>query len=80
MMLNNTHVHPIKDRVLVRLDPSTKITQSGLYIPDGAENWPTTGTVLEVGPDVEAKVIEPGVRVFFKSRPSSDCWLWCDSR
>lgn len=47
------------------------MTKSGIHLPDGAELWPTIGTVLAVGSRVEEKALHEGVRVFFKSRPAS---------
>ncbi len=69
--MNETGVRPIQDRVMVRRDKPKNQTKSGLHLPDGAEDWPTTGTVLAVGPRVKEPLIHVGVRVFFQSRPAS---------
>lgn len=68
--MNNTGVRPIGDQVLVRRVPADR--RKGLiHLPDGAELWRNEGTVLAMGRRVKAKEIKPGVRVLFKSRPSS---------
>lgn len=43
-------VKPLEDRVLVKpVEPETK-TESGLYLPETAQDRPSQGTVVAVGP------------------------------
>jgi co-chaperonin GroES (HSP10) len=68
--VNNTGVRPIGDQVMVRRVHAETMT-TFLHLPDGAERWPTVGTVLDVGARVKTSEIVVGVRVLFKSRPAS---------
>ncbi len=68
--MNDTGAHPIGDQVLLRrVEPERML--HGLHLPDGAEQWPAEGVVLEVGQKVKTKEIVAGARVLFKSRPAS---------
>jgi co-chaperonin GroES (HSP10) len=63
---------PIKNRILVRQDPSlSKVGKEGiLFAPQGHETWPTVGTIVALGPQVEhPEDLAPGTRVLFKRRP-----------
>ena len=51
------------DRVLILPDPAEKMTKSGLYIPDTAQEKPTTGTVVGAGGD--CKEVRNGDRVMY---------------
>lgn len=66
---------PIKNSVLVRQDAPKKTLGSGiLHAVDGAETWPTTGTIVAVGPTAWKEggdALAPGARVLFKRRPNS---------
>lgn len=71
-------VTPIKDQVLVLADPAKDRTSSGLYYPQGSEDWPSLGTVMAVGPgriieggEREPMGVEVGDRVLFKRQPAS---------
>jgi chaperonin GroES len=44
------HFTPLSDRVAVRPDPVDETTESGLIIPDSAQEKPQRGTVIAVGP------------------------------
>jgi chaperonin GroES len=65
-------LRPLQDRVLVRrVEPEVK-TAGGIFIPDTAQEKPTEGEVVAVGPgmrDEEGKVhpldIKSGDRVLF---------------
>jgi chaperonin GroES len=65
-------LHPLQDRVLVRrVEPEVK-TAGGIFIPDTAQEKPTEGEVVAVGPgmrDEEGKVhpleVKSGDRVLF---------------
>ena len=46
-------------RLVVVRDEPARTTQGGLYIPDQAKEWPTTGRVVSVGP---GKVLDTGER------------------
>ena len=52
---------PLGDRILVSLDLAEEKTESGLIIPDSAQDKGFRGVVLAVGDDV--KEIEAGFRV-----------------
>ncbi len=45
-----TQWNPMGDRVLVRLDEALTRTDSGLFLPNTAQEQPQTGVVLAVGP------------------------------
>jgi len=70
-------VRPIKDQVLVKQDPSQeRVGREGLlWAPQGQEYWPSTGTVVDVGPGKHNQPMDeglaPGTRVLFKRRPMS---------
>ncbi len=52
-------VKPLDDRILVKpLEPETK-TSSGIYLPDSAQEKPTQGKVIAVGP---GKINDDGER------------------
>ena len=56
-MSKNGKIRPLGERILVkRLDNSTK-TESGLYIPDSAQEKPQQGQVVAVG---KGRVAEDG--------------------
>jgi chaperonin GroES len=65
-------LRPLQDRVLVRrVEPEVK-TAGGIFIPDTAQEKPTAGEVVAVGPgmrDEEGKVhpleVKSGDRVLF---------------
>ncbi len=56
-------------KVLVRQD-EPKNMKGSLYVPQGKEEYPNTGTVLDVGPKVKED-IRVGDRVFFLRVPES---------
>jgi co-chaperonin GroES (HSP10) len=66
-------ITPIKNRVLIKQAPSQERVgkEKLLLAPQGSETWPTTGTVVAVGPGVQSAEIVPGVRVYFERKPSS---------
>jgi chaperonin GroES len=43
-------IQPLGDRVVVRPKPAEEKTDSGLYIPDSAQEKPQKGTVVAIGP------------------------------
>lgn len=59
---------PVKNKVIVRQDPSQDKIGS-FYVPQGSEVWPSVGTVEFVGPTVEE--LKVGDRVLFQRKPSS---------
>jgi chaperonin GroES len=50
MKNENVKIKPLSDRVLVKPDPASTKTVSGIIIPDTAKEKPQQGTVLAVGP------------------------------
>lgn len=73
-MLN---IRPIRDQVLVHQDPAQeKVGKEGLiYAPQGSEHYPSTGTVIAVGPGLPNQPMDeglgPGTRVLFQRRPAT---------
>ncbi|MFG0256415.1 MAG: co-chaperone GroES [Phycisphaerales bacterium JB043] len=45
----NVNITPIGDKVIVQRDEAETMTDSGLYLPEGAKDTPKTGVVLAVG-------------------------------
>ncbi len=43
-------IQPLGDRVVVEPKPAEEKTDSGLYIPDSAQEKPQKGTVVAIGP------------------------------
>jgi chaperonin GroES len=54
-----TSIKPLGDRVVVQPEPAEEKTESGLYIPDSAQEKPQRGTVRAIG---EGRV-EDGTRI-----------------
>jgi len=54
-----TSIKPLGDRVVVQPKPAEEKTESGLYIPDSAQEKPQKGTVRAIG---EGRV-EDGTRI-----------------
>lgn len=44
------NIKPLGDRVVVQPKPADEKTDSGLYIPDSAQEKPQKGTIRAVGP------------------------------
>ncbi len=58
-----TTFKPLADRVLVEPEPAQTQTQSGLYIPQTAQERPPRGTILAAG--VGCKELRAGDRVIY---------------
>ena len=65
-------LHPLQDRVLIRRVEQEAMTSGGIFIPDTAQEKPTEGEVVAVGPGLrnEAGELHPpdvkvGDRVLF---------------
>ena len=61
-----TKLRPLADRVIVKQTEAEEKTKSGIYLPDAAQEKPTKGKVIAVGPgklDDKGKAMEIGVRV-----------------
>ena len=43
------NITPIGDKVIIQRDEAESITDSGLYLPEGAKDTPKSGTVVAVG-------------------------------
>lgn len=54
-----TTIKPLGDRVVVKPEPADERTESGLYIPESAQDKPQRGTVMSVGPGR----VENGTRI-----------------
>ena len=59
-------LRPLQDRVIVKQTEAETKTASGIYLPDAAQEKPTKGKVVSVGPgrlDDNGKAMEIPVRV-----------------
>ena len=59
-------VQPLDDRVLVTPEEAEQVTSGGIVLPDSAQDKPTRGKVVAVGPGKLAKDgnrVKPGVKV-----------------
>jgi chaperonin GroES len=72
-------VHPLEDRVMVRPDEAETITAGGIVLPDTAQEAPTRGKVIAVGPGKLNKVgkriptsVKPGDTVIYGKYSGSD--------
>jgi chaperonin GroES len=54
---------PLNKRVLVKLDEAKKQTNSGIYIPESAQNDFSTGKVISIGN--EAVLVKEGDKIMF---------------
>lgn len=54
---------PLKDNVLIQLDPEVNQTAAGIYLKKEWDTLPPTGTVTAIGPDVSA--VKVGDHVLF---------------
>jgi chaperonin GroES len=56
---------PLSDRVIVKQTEAEEKTKSGIYLPDAAQEKPTRGKVISVGPgklDDNGKRMQPNVK------------------
>jgi chaperonin GroES len=56
---------PLGDRVIIEPQSADQVTQSGIFIPDSAQEKPQSGTVIAVGPGKtsdEGKLIPMSVK------------------
>jgi chaperonin GroES len=67
-----TTIKPLDDRVLVKPDEPEERTESGIILPDSAQEKPLTGEVVAVGPgklndsgERTPVSVQPGDRVFY---------------
>lgn len=54
-----SRIVPMNDKVLVAPIAASEVTPGGIVLPDGAQERPLEGTVIEVGP---GRVLESGER------------------
>ena len=52
-------VTPLDDRIVVKPDTADERTESGIYLPEGAQEQPQTGKVIAAGP---GKLTDAGER------------------
>lgn len=50
MILKDTIIEPLADRVIIKRDPEVTLTPGGIIIPDTMTDKPMSGTVLSIGP------------------------------
>ncbi len=70
-----TNIRPLHDKILVRRDEAQGVTDSGIFLPEGAKDKPKTGIVEAVGDgalntDTGERVpltIQAGDRIIFSS-------------
>lgn len=72
-------IKPLADYVVAEAEKAAAKTASGLYVPDSAQEKPSTAKVLAVGPgkvgdDNEriAMTVKPGDRIIYKSYGTTD--------
>jgi chaperonin GroES len=53
-------VHPLDDRIMVSPDEAETVTAGGIVLPDTAQDKPTRGKVIAVGP---GKLNKSGTRI-----------------
>ncbi|MBV9346937.1 MAG: co-chaperone GroES [Pseudolabrys sp.] len=61
-----TRFRPLHDRIVVRRVTAEEKTKGGIIIPDSAQEKPSEGEVIAVGPggrDEAGKLIKPDVKV-----------------
>jgi chaperonin GroES len=68
-------VEVFDDRVVLKRDDRTSLTEGGLYLPDGARDRPMTGTIVSIGEGMlkgdgsrMMMFVHPGDRVVFEQR------------
>lgn len=59
--MSKTNIKPLGTRVLVEVQESEQVTQSGLIIPDSAKEKQQKGTVVAVGKGTENEKMEVSV-------------------
>ena len=57
---NQVRMTPLADRVVLLMDDADEITPGGIVLPDVAQDQPTTGLIVAVGP---GKTGDDGERV-----------------
>lgn len=57
------NITPLRDLVLVKVDPPKEKTDSGLFIKEEWKSLPPTGEVVAIGPWVES--VKPGDAIMF---------------
>src|SRR5207247_326887 len=79
-----TKFRPLHDRVVVKRIGAEEKSKGGIIIPDTAQEKPSQGEVIAVGPggrDETGKVIKPDVksgdRVLFGKRSRTGARKWC---
>lgn len=58
---------PLRNQIIIELEPVAQTTESGIIIPDSIKDAPLTGTIMAVGPGTKTKPMElkVGDRVLF---------------
>jgi len=56
---NKTSIAPLDDRIVVKPDTADERTESGIYLPEAAQEKPQTGKVIAAGP---GKLTDSGER------------------
>lgn len=63
-------IQPLADYVVAQAEEAKAKTNSGIYLPDNAQEKPQTSQVVAVGKDV--KNVKVGDRIVYKSYSSTD--------
>lgn len=72
---------PLQDRVIIQPDEAVKVSEGGIYIPDTAQERPTTGTVIAAGKGTPERPsqLNAGDRVIY-SPTAGQLFPWDDNR
>lgn len=65
-------IKPLGDRIVAVHETAAAKTASGLYLPDNAQEKPSTAKVVAVGPDATLKV---GDRIIYKTYSTTEVKL-----
>jgi len=71
--MKSNQIKPLFDQVLIQPSTQEEKTASGIVLPDSAKEKPQVGTVVSVGPGVQAEdgkkipmVVKKGQKVIYK--------------
>lgn len=69
--MNQSKIIPVRDLMLVKLDPREEVTKSGIIIPDVAKHPKRIGTIVAVGEQCDA-MFKKGVRILVSEFSGDD--------
>ena len=56
---SSIQLQPLGDRIVVERDQTNEVTMGGIYLPEGAKDKPSRGTVISIG---DGKLMADGSR------------------